>query len=321
MGIVVNVDNFCRAETNRMLAGLLARTGGLGVWLHDRELGSLDEQTVIRQNRDTLYSVALVDISSPATLTVPDAGDRYLSVMVVNQDHYINRVIHEAGDHVLTTDEFDTQYVVLAARVLADPADPADLDAVHALQDGFGVYTGPQTPFALPAYDEASFTATRQALLELARGLGGFDHAFGRRQAVDPVRHLIGTAAGWGGLPEQEAFYVNVEPRLPVGQYQLTVGEVPADAFWSISLYNAQGFFEPNERGVNNVNSVTADRNTDGTITVSFGGGGNDRPNRLPIMEGWNYLVRLYRPRPEVLDGTWTSRPSRGTSRQDPPTG
>ena len=27
--------------------------------------------------------------------------------------------------------------------------------------------------------------------------------------------------------------------------------------------------------------------------------------NCLPIMKGWNYTVRLYRPRQEILDGTW----------------
>lgn len=305
MSTVVNVDNFARAETNRMFAGLLARIGGPATWFHDRQLGSLDQQTVIRQNRDTLYSTAIVDISDGATLTVPDADGRYLSVMVVNQDHYINRVFHDAGDHRLTIDEFDTPYVLLAARVLVDPTDQADLLAVNALQDRFAVNVGAQTDFALPDYDETSFTATRQALLELARGLGGFDHAFGSRDAVDPVRHLIGTAAGWGGLPEQEAFYVNVEPRLPVGEYQLTVRDVPVDAFWSISLYNADGYFEANDRNVNNINSVTATPNADGSITVNFGGA-DDRPNCLPVMDGWNYLVRLYRPRPEILDGTWT---------------
>jgi hypothetical protein len=305
MSIAVNVENFARAETNRMLAGLLVRTGGLGGWYHDRTLGSLDEQTVIRQNRDTLYSVTIVDITNGATLTVPDAGDRYLSVMVVNQDHYINRVIHEPGEHELTTAEFDTPFVMLGARILVDPTDPADLTIVNALQDQFAVRVGSQTEFVMPDYDEASFTATRQALLELARGLGGFARAFGSKGAVDPVRHLIGTAAGWGGLPEHEAFYVNVEPRLPVGAYELTVGEVPVDAFWSISLYDADGFFEPNERNVYNINSVTAVPNPDGTITVRFGGDG-DGPNCLPIMDGWNYLVRLYRPRPEVLDGTWS---------------
>ncbi len=52
---------------------------------------------MIRQNRDTLYSSAIVDISARATLTLPDAGDRYLSVMVVNKDHYINRILHDLG--------------------------------------------------------------------------------------------------------------------------------------------------------------------------------------------------------------------------------
>ena len=54
------------------------------------------------------------------------------------------------------------------------------------------------------------------------------------------------------------------------------------------------------------VNNLTAIRDADGSVTVHFGGCGDGRPNCLPIMDGWNYLVRLYRPRPEILDGTWT---------------
>ena len=161
MSIPVNVDNFCRAETDRMLAGLLARTDGIGTWHHDRQFSSLDEQTVIRQNRDTLYSLAIADISNGATLTVPDGGDRYVSVMVVNQDHYINRVIHTGGEQELTIDEFDTPYVVLAVRILVDPTDPADVAAVHELQDQFMLRSGSQTPFVMPDYEETGFTATR----------------------------------------------------------------------------------------------------------------------------------------------------------------
>ena len=118
------------------------------------------------------------------------------------------------------------------------------------------------------------------------------------------MRHLLGTASGWGGLPEQEAFYLNVEPNLPVGTYQLQVGPVPVDAFWSISVYNRAGYFQPAGNVVVSVTSVTALRNTDGSITVDFGDA--DEPNTIGIMDGWNYAVRLYRPRPEILDETWT---------------
>jgi hypothetical protein len=158
----------------------------------------------------------------------------------------------------------------------------------------------------MPDYDTESLDATRNAVLELARHLGDFDHAFGSKEEVDPVRHLIATAAGWGGLPDREARYISVEPGLPVGTYKLTVRDVPVDGFWSISLYNAAGFFEANDHGAYSVNNITATPNDDGSVTVQFGGCGAGQPNCLAIMDGWNYTIRLYRPRPEVLDGSWT---------------
>ena len=116
----------------------------------------------------------------------------------------------------------------------------------------------------------------------------------------------MGTAVGWGGLPDAEAKYINVDPGLPVGEYRIRVGDVPVDAFWSISLYDKDGFFEPTAVGANSINSVTAQRDPDGGMTIHLGGCGDGRPNCLALMDGWNYIVRLYRPRPEVIDGTWT---------------
>jgi hypothetical protein len=302
----VNVDNFVRAETNRMLAAVLADSGGVNQWAHNRVPTPLDHQPVIRQNRDTLYSAAVVDITKAATLVMPDAGGRYMSAMPVNQDHYVNKRFHEPGEHHLTMREFETPYVLLAVRILVDPNDGTDVAAVNALQDQLVVRAASSTPFEPPSYDEGTFTATRQALLELAKGLGGFAHAFGRRDSVDPVRHLIASAAAWGGLPGYEAFYLNVEPGLPVGEYELTVRDVPVDGFWSISLYNPQGYFPQDSGGPVSVNNLTATPGPDGAITVHFGGCKDGRPNCLPLVDGWNYLVRLYRPRPEVLDGSWT---------------
>jgi hypothetical protein len=129
---------------------------------------------------------------------------------------------------------------------------------------------------------------------------------FGRKDEVDPVQHLIGTAAGWGGNPRHTAFYAGAEPKQNDGKmvYRLTVKNVPVDGFWSVSVYNKDGFFEKNARNVYTVNNVTAKPNPDGSVTIQFGGD-EGAPNCIPIMPGWNYLVRMYRPRKEILDGTW----------------
>jgi len=310
---MVNVDNFARAETHRMMADLQRDAGGSNRFVHNRAPASVDQQTVIRMNRDTLYSFAVVDVADGATLTVPDAGDRYLSVMAVSEDHHINRVFHDPGTYALTAEDLGSAYVVLAARTLVDPHDRDDLAAVASLQDQLVLDVATERTFVPPDYDTASLDRTRQALLALAADMTSFASTFGRRQDVDPVHHLIGSAAGWGGLPDTEATYVSFSPGLPVEEYELTVGaDVPVDGFWSISVYNAQGYFEPNERDAYSVNSITAARNDDGTVTVRFGGDGDPVRNSLPITDGWNYLVRLYRPRPEILSGEWTF-PALGT--------
>lgn len=301
--VKVDADTFVRAETHRMFADLQRDAGGVNRFLHNRLPAAVEQQTVIRLNRDTLYSFAVVDLTAGARLEVPDAGGRYLSVMVVNEDHFVNRVVHDAGSHELTVAELGSPYVVVAVRTLVDPRDPADLAAVAALQDRLAVKASSARPFVSPAYDTAGLDRTRRALLALAAEQGSFERCFGRREDVDPVRHLVGTAAGWGGLPDSEAAYVGVTPGLPVGEYELTVpAEVPVDGFWSISVYDADGYFAPNEQDTYSVNSVTAVRNPDGGVTVRLGGSG---PNSIPLPEGWNYLVRLYRPRPEVRSGAW----------------
>ncbi|MBW0272290.1 carboxylesterase [Nocardia sp. MH4] len=302
MSIVVDVDNFTRVESDTMIQRMLPIIGGLGVFKHDRELAPLDQQPVIRQNRDTLYSTAIVAlVDGSATLTVPEAGERYLSVMVINQDHYINRVFHRAGTYELTRADFGTDYVVVAARILFDPNDPADLAEVHRLQDGLTVEAGPQPAFDYPDYDAASHKQVRDALLALSKTMVGFTRAFGSAEQVDPIHHLVGTAAGWGGLPDAEAYYLNITPELPVGEYTMTFRDVPADAFWSLSVYNGDGYFEPGPSGITNVNSVFAARNEDGSTTVRLGSTGPGVENGIPLPAGWNLLIRLYRPRLDDL--------------------
>ena len=80
---------------------------------------------------------------------------------------------------------------------------------------------------------------------------------------------------------------------------------MPVDGFWSISVYNAEGYFEKNPQNAYTLNDLSAKKEPDGSVKVQFGGCDGKIPNCLPTVKGWNYIVRLYRPRPEVLNGKW----------------
>lgn len=304
--VVVNVDNYVRAETASQIDRFLKLTGGVNKWFHNRQPTPLDKQNVIRMNRDTLYSFCVVDISKVATLTLPDPGERYMSMMVVNEDEYINKVFHKGGTYKLTMNEFDTPYVILGGRILANPVDPDDIKTANALQDQMKIEAASAKSYSHPNYDRKTYEATYKALLELSKGIPDTKHMFGKKEEVTETRHMLGAAFGWGGLPIYEAFYITkTEPR-KAGEFQLTVKDVPVDGFWSISIYNKDGYFEKNKFNSYSINNLTAKPNADGSITVNFGESKDGKNNFLYVMDGWNYAVRLYQPRKEILDGEWT---------------
>jgi hypothetical protein len=304
----VTADNFARAESDLYIASLAKEAGGVGKLLHHREPAPIDAQTVIRLNRDTLYSSAVFDLDAgPVTVTLPDAGERFMSMQVINEDHYVPEVNYGAGSYALDRAKVGTRYVAVAIRTLVDPNSPEDLKKVHALQDAIKVEQASAGSVEMPDWDPAGQKKVRDALLVLATTIPDFKNAFGKKGEVDPVRHLIGTAAGWGGNPDKDAVYLNVTPDKNDGQivYKLDVGTVPVGAFWSVSLYNAEGYFEKNPYDAYTVNSITGTKDSDGAIAIQFGGCDGKIANCLQIMKGWNYTVRLYRPRAEILDGSW----------------
>jgi hypothetical protein len=305
--VPVTVDNFARAESDLYIANSV-KEAGLGKFLHRRTPASIDNQVVIRINRDTLYSSAVFDFDAgPVTIRLPDAGGRFMSLQVVNQDHYVPAVVYEPGPVQLTREKVGTRYAAVAVRTLVNPNDPKDVEAVHKLQDEIMVeQPGGPGKFEVPNWDAAGQKKIRDALLVLNETLPDLRNAGGKRGEVDPVRHLIATASGWGLNPDKDAIYLNVTPKQNDGKtaYTLTVKDVPVDGFWSISVYNAKGYFEKNAKDAYTLNNLTAKKDPDGTVTVRFGGDEN-APNMLPITTGWNYMVRLYRPKAEILDGTW----------------
>ena len=204
-------------------------------------------------------------------------------MQVISEDHYTPMVVYKPGRTTLTKDKVGTRYVFVAVRILVDPNDAKDLAQVHALQDALKVEQKAVGRFEAPNWDLAQQKKIRDAL------------------------EALSAASGWGGNPDKDASYRSVTPAKNDGNtvYKLRVKDVPVDAFWSISVYNDKGFFEKNEYDPYSVNSITGKKSTDGAIDIQFGGCDGKIANCLPITQGWNYTFRLYRPRPELLNGQW----------------
>ena len=105
-----------------------------------------------------------------------------------------------------------------------------------------------------------------------------------------------------GLFPDTEAVYINQFPGLPAeGCFEATYVVPDNDASWSITVYDGEGYmFSDNS----NINSTAATYNEDGTLTVHYGNCDHG-PNRLDITDGWNLLMRVYRPGASVRNGDY----------------
>jgi hypothetical protein len=302
----VTWDNWVRAESDKMFKRY-ADHGGFGKFFNIRKPTPIDAQKVVRMNRDTLYSFGVFDLTTPVTITMPDSGDRFLSLQVGNQDEYVPiPVIYKPGKYTLTKEKVGTRYVIVIIRTFADATSPADIKKANALQDQIKVQQSSVGKFEIPNWDQKSQDKLRTAILVLASTMTDTSQCFGNKEDTHPIAHFLGAALGWGGNPVKDAKYLNDVPKMNDGKtaYTLTVKDVPVNGFWSISLYNGKGYFVQNQYNAYSINNITAKKDKDGSVTIHFGGDPK-QSNYLPIMEGWNYAVRLYQPRKAILDGTW----------------
>ena len=150
--------------------------------------------------------------AGPVVITLPDAGNRFMSMQVIDEDEYTHAVYYGAGRYTMTRDEMGTRYGSLVIRILANPQDSEDMKKVHALQDAIKVEQKSSGKFEVPNFDPVSQKKVRDALLALGTTILDNKRMFGGRSEVDPVRHLVGSAMLWGGLPEKDALYLNITP-------------------------------------------------------------------------------------------------------------
>jgi len=304
--VQVTADNYVRAESDFQMRGYIENFDCFGKLYHSRKPYDVNNQVTVRGNRDTLYSFGVFDLTSPLTITLPETGGRYQSLMVVNQDHSL-AAAYSPTTVTLTEDKVGTRYALLTIRTFMDPNDEKDMKAAHRLQDAVKVKQADIGKFEAPNWKKEEVEQMRETINVVAATVTDSSKIFGRKEELDPVYWMLGAALGWGGLPAKAATYVNVFPEKNDGKtpYTLTVKDVPVDAFWSVTLYDDKGWMPVNEYNAYSFNNVTAKKSEDGSITIHFGGD-PAQPNFLPIVTGWNYIVRLYQPKKAILDGSWT---------------
>ncbi|MFM8322202.1 MAG: DUF1254 domain-containing protein [Chloroflexota bacterium] len=300
----VTPETYIRAETDRQFVLVAQMSGGVNRLLHLRRPTPLDKQNIVRMNRDTLYSMAVVDTSQGATITVPEIpGGRYASVQLIDNDHYCPGVIYHSGTHALPR---DTRYLGIGVRIqVFNPNDAQEVALVNQVQDQFILQANCAEPLPELGWDLQSLKElTEQYEIESAK-FSSWKGMMGERGQVDEnIRH-IAAAAAWGLFPEWDATYLNYSGNHDYGICHKATYQVPENnAFWSITLYGKDGFMKSDN---NIINSSNVKLNSDGTFTVYFGSleSCGDAPNRLDTSEGWNFLMRIYRPGPSVLDQTY----------------
>jgi hypothetical protein len=300
----VTPEAYIRAESDRQFGLIVRMAGGVNQLYHFRHPTPLDKQNIVRMNRDTLYSMGIVDTSKGATITVPVIPtDRYASVYLVDNDHYCPFVIYDSGIHELPR---DTQYLGIGVRIqVFNPTDTDELALVNKLQDQFIIQSNSADP--LP-----EFNWDIQSLIELtvqyekdSAQYSSWQGMMGPRGKVDEQTRHIAAAAAWGLFPEWDATYLNYSDGQDYRICHKATYQVPEnEAFWSITVYGSDGFMKSDN---NIVNSSNVKLNADGTFTVYFGSVetcGNVA-NRLDTTEGWNFLMRIYRPGKSVLEGAY----------------
>ncbi|GAA0261012.1 DUF1214 domain-containing protein [Haladaptatus pallidirubidus] len=298
--------NYPRANCHASFQATVDK-GGFGQFYDFRDITPVREQLDVEANRDTIYSLGVFDLTEPVTITLPDSGDRYMSMNVQNENQYVKLSVTEPGTYTITQDMVGTRYAGVAIRTFVDPNDPNDVKQVRQLQNEIDVEQASAGSFEIPNWDPQSFKQLDDALTTVFTTLENFSGTYGDVGQVDPVKSFVASPSGWTGVPQpSEALFLQRIPTQNDGTtpYTLTVKNVPVDAFWSVTVYNRDLYLEENKYDAYSVNNVTAERADDGSVTIHFGGD-PDQPNFIYTPDGWHYIVRLYQPRKPIINGSY----------------
>jgi len=308
-GEEVNMENVVRAETAKYLAAETIISGP-NKFRHERNGIDLDNQTVIRSNFDAIYSYAVYDVSGGLKITVPEY-DLYQIVQVLDENSVTIGVVYPGETKEFTKEDLSYgDHVYLFMRTRPRTYDEKGMEEMRKRQDAVVVEAGSANPYVSEVkYDVASFNKLRGELIKRAITEGVIEEGFvDDIEDIKPPQYQLINTAGWAGLPAKHAYYFVVLPGdegAKNGEHSSVTFAKPdlqydRAAYWSITIYNEQGWVVTDPF---NINSTKAVPNEDGTITLNFNGG-EDAINNIKVPKNWNALFRCYLPTtvPGIVD-------------------
>lgn len=301
----VSANTFIRAETDRAFMEMIKNAGQTNKFFHFRHPTPLDKQTVIRMNRDVLYSGGVFDAKEGLDIMFPEMpDDRYASIFIIDNDHYVQDLIYKPGQYKIEGNT-DFLYIIIRLQVY-DASNNEEIAMLNNLQDQFIVKSISSQEFPEFKWDLESLDSLREVYNEESAKYSSWKGMMGKRGEVNENTRHIAAAAAWGLLPEEAATYLNYKSqKTSVSNCYTATYKVPENTgFWSITVYGEDGYIKTKNCLLNNSN---VQLNEDGTFTVHYGSEDvcGDVPNRLDAPEGWNFLLRVYLPGEEVLTGEY----------------
>ena len=300
-----------RGEAELLMSAFQHRAGGVNRFFHFPGLTRFGDNWVVSVNNDTVYSVVIVDAREGFTITVPEVGDRFVSLHIQDFNHTFVDYTWSSGEHRYSAGEVDTDYVIAGLRIATSGSDADQAYVRNTLQPQARIQAASSIPFE-PQADPELTRAVRAALLPRYELLADtYDTVKYDIRAVTDWEKWTYTMAGQFGLsPEDTAMYPAFAPSDTQGErtYRASFDAVPAGAFFSLTAYGPDRFLMSDEANIVSSNRPDFKARPDGGFDVVFGGtqaralAEREGVNYLYTpQDGWSGILRAYRPDVEQM--------------------
>ena len=294
----VNWENYPQAESDWNFLGLQSKVG-VNQWLHAEPV-TKEAQTVIRSNRDVVYSTMVVDVSKGATFHVPAENNDYFQIIhIMDENHLVHKVVRRGETITLTADDLTmgTHVHVLARTRIAE-----SIEDTKRRQALLSIEAKSAEPYQGKGFTPDDVEHYRLKLINNVmkhgapiEGLKGFGATL---NDVEDHHFKYVTAFGYAGLPADTAQYLE---RVP-GQGKTTCQEwtIPTPnldvenrgGYYSLTTYAADGWIDSEQFYASG--EMMRDNGND-TVSVTFNCGTGEAYD-FTVSEGWAGVLRLYEP-------------------------